>query len=210
MTVEMVPIPHGRPISVQEFDALPVDTSHRYEIENGLLLVNARPAPPHSRAIMRLVFQLDGQLPPGWEVFAEIEAELPVGRSQRRVPDVVVTQVDIDSQARIRSEQIALAIEIASSDGSAVRDYSTKAGEYAANGIPHYWVIDIVDLESIGLTVYRLNDDTGKYEIAPRVTGVVRLEAPLPLTIDLDKLSGPRHNSGTGSAESTATIPTSD
>jgi Uma2 family endonuclease len=69
MTVEMVPIPHGRPISVQEFDALPIDTSHRYEIENGLLLVNARPAPPHSRAVVRLVGQLNAQLPAGWEAF---------------------------------------------------------------------------------------------------------------------------------------------
>ncbi|WP_433682648.1 Uma2 family endonuclease [Nocardia sp. CA-119907] len=92
MKVEIVPIPHGQPISVQEFDALPIGTSHRYEIENGHLLVSACPAPSHRRAITRLVFQLERQLPTGWEAFAEIEAELPVGRCQRRAPDVVVTQ----------------------------------------------------------------------------------------------------------------------
>ncbi|MFX0576065.1 Uma2 family endonuclease [Nocardia nepalensis] len=192
MTAHMLPIPHGQPISVQEFDALPVDTSHRYEIENGLLLVNARPAPPHSRAIKRLLIQLDPQLPPEWEAFSEVEAELPKGPSPRRVPDVVVAPPDIDEQIRIRPEQIALAIEIASSDESAVRDYSIKAGEYAANGIEHYWVIDIVDPESVGLTVYTLDVDAGEYRITPRSTGLVRQEAPFPLVIDLDALVGPR------------------
>lgn len=192
MTVEMVPNPHGQPISVQEFDALPIDTSHCYEIENGLLLVNARPAPPHSRAVVRLVGQLNAQVPPGWEAFAELETELPVGRSPRRVPDVVVAPTDIDEQIRIRPEQIALAIEVASSDESAVRDYSIKAGEYAANGVEHYWVIDIVDPESVGLTAYTLDAEMGEYRITPRATGIVRHAAPFPLVIDLDALAGPR------------------
>lgn len=122
----------------------------------------------------------------------------------------MVTQADIDAQARIRSDQIALAIEVTASDESAVRDYSTKAGEYAVNGIPHYWVIDIVDLESIGMTMYRLNIDTGEYEIAPRVSGVVRLEDPFPLTIDLAMLSRPRRDSGSGSAEVAVASPNTD
>ncbi|MFI9510451.1 Uma2 family endonuclease [Nocardia sp. NPDC052566] len=193
MAVETVPISDGQPISVAEFDALPIDTSHRYEIENGLLLVNARPAPPQSRAIKRLLAQLDSQLPEGLEAFAELETELPKGRSPRRVPDVVVAPVEVDEQVRIRSEQIAIAIEIASSGESAVRDYSIKAGEYAANGIAHYWVIDIpnVDDEPAGLTVYTL-DSAGTYHITPRTTGVVSIDTPFPLTLDLDSLTGRR------------------
>ncbi|MFD3701615.1 Uma2 family endonuclease [Nocardia sp. NPDC058658] len=190
MTVEMVPSPRGRPITVAEFDALPTDTSQRYEIENGLLLVNARPAPPHSRAIQRLLVQLNGQLPSGWEAFAEIEAELS-GKSPRRVPDVVVGPVEIDEQARIRSDQIALAVEVASSGESAVRDYSIKAGEYAANRIAHYWVIDLIDAESVGLTIYTLDDD-GDYRITPRATDTVHVNEPFPLTIDLNVLTGRR------------------
>ncbi|MFC4373241.1 Uma2 family endonuclease [Nocardia halotolerans] len=190
MTVEMAPSPRGRPITVAEFDALPTDTSQRYEIENGLLLVNARPAPPHSRAIKRLLMQLDSQLPEQWEAFAEIEAELN-GRSPRRVPDVVVGPADIDDQLRIRSDQIALAVEVASSGESAVRDYSIKAGEYAANRIAHYWVIDLIDIESVGLTIYTL-DDTGGYRITPRATGTVHMSEPFPLTIDLSALTGRR------------------
>ncbi|MFE1591103.1 Uma2 family endonuclease [Nocardia sp. NPDC058705] len=189
MTVEMVPSPRGQPITVAEYDALPTDTSQRYEIENGLLLVDARPAPPHSRAIQRLLVQLNGQLPSGWEAFAKIEAELS-GKSPRRVPDVVVGPEEIDEQARIRSDQLALAIEVASSGESAVRDYSIKAGEYAANRIAHYWVIDLIDVGSVGLTIYTLDD--GDYRITPRATGAVHMDEPFPLIIDLNALTGRR------------------
>ncbi|MFC6010513.1 Uma2 family endonuclease [Nocardia lasii] len=194
MAVEMVLSPSGRPITVAEFDALPTDTNYRWEIENGLLLRTARPAPPHSRAIQRLLAQVNAQLPDGWEAFAEIEAELG-GRSPRRVPDVVVGPVDIDQQSRIRADQIALAVEVASSGESAVRDYSIKAGEYAANRIAHYWVIDLIDVESVGLTIYTL-DDTDGYRITPRATGTVSLVEPFPLTIDLVALAGRRTTGG--------------
>ncbi|MFI5777893.1 Uma2 family endonuclease [Nocardia sp. NPDC051570] len=190
MTVEMTQRPLEQSITVEEFDALPVDTSHRYEIENGLLLVNARPAPPHSRVMKRLAMQLDSQLPSGWEAFPEIEAELS-GRSPRRVPDLVVAPVEVDEQTRVRSEQIVLAIEIVSSVESAIRDYAIKAGEYAANKIANYWVIDIVNTDSVGLTIFTL-DTTGEYHITPRATGVVTVESPCPLTIDLDALTGRR------------------
>ncbi|MGF6881095.1 Uma2 family endonuclease [Nocardia sp. GAS34] len=186
MTVETAPIPPARSITVEEFDALPVDTSHRYEIENGLLLVNARPAPPHSRAIFRLMLQLHAQVPEGLEPFSGLEAEL-VGRSPRRVPDVVVAPVEVDEQSRIRADQIALAIEIATSGESAVRDFSVKAGEYAANSIAHYWVIDILEADSAGLTIYTL-DSEGNYHITPRTTGVVTVDSPFPVTIDLGAL----------------------
>lgn len=189
--IGMAPISHGQPISVEEFDALPVDNSHRYEIENGLLLVNARPAPPHSRAIKRLAAQLDNQLPPGLESFPELEAELPIGGSPRRAPDLVVAPIEVDEQVRVLSEQIALIVEVASSGDSAVRDCTTKASEYAANGIAHYWVIDILDTEAPGLTVYTL-DGAGGYRITPRATGIVKVEQPFPLTIDLDDLTARR------------------
>ncbi|MQY21261.1 Uma2 family endonuclease [Nocardia macrotermitis] len=193
MTVETAPIPRERAISVEEFDALAVDTDHRYEIENGFLLVNARPAPPHSRAIFRLMLQLNAQLPEGLEAFSELEAEL-IGRSPRRVPDVVVAPVEVDEQTRIRSDQIALAVEIATSGESAVRDFAIKAREYAANGIAHYWVIDILDGAPAGLTIFTL-DTEENYQIGPRTTGSVTVSEPFPLTIDIDTLTGPRKTS---------------
>ncbi|MGW4246840.1 Uma2 family endonuclease [Nocardia sp. NPDC004722] len=195
MTVEMAPNPHMRPITVEEFDALPVDNSFVYEIENGFLLVNARPAPSHSRVLKNLTIQLEDQIPEGWESYPEIDAELPVGKSQRRVPDLVVARDEVFEQTRVRSDQIALAVEISSSSESALRDYSIKAGEYAANGIAHYWVIDLLDVEhaSVGITIFTLSS-SGRYEMQPRMTGIVKVDEPFQLTIDLDALAAPRKN----------------
>ncbi|WP_158607841.1 Uma2 family endonuclease [Nocardia panacis] len=192
MTAEWVPTSHGEPISVREFDALPVDTSHRYEIENGLLLVNARPAPKHSRALSRTVEQLNAQLPEGWEAFAEVEAEFS-GRSPRRVPDIVVIPVEAAEQTRIRSDQIALAIEVATSGQSAVRDYIVKSREYAANNIACYWVIDLLDVDGdeVGLTIYTL-EEPGKYTYGPRLSGTVVVSEPFPLKLDLNAIVGQR------------------
>lgn len=183
---------HQHPISPEEFDALP-ETDHRCEIENGLLLVHAGLTAVRSRAIFRLSVQLDSRLPPEWEAFPGLEAEL-AGRSPRRVPDVVVAPVEVDEQARIRADQIVLAIEIATSGESAVRDFAVKAREYAANGIAHYWVIDILDDDSAGLTIFTL-DTEGNYRIGPRTTGAITVTEPFPLTIDIEALTGPRKTS---------------
>ncbi|WP_328602780.1 Uma2 family endonuclease [Nocardia terrae] len=67
---------------------------------------------------------------------------MPVGKSQRRVSDLVVAREEVFDQTRVRSDRMALAVEISSSSESALRDHSIKAGEHAANGIAHYWVID--------------------------------------------------------------------
>ena len=51
------------PLSLAEWDVLPEDTSHRYELVEGILLVAPRPAPLHQRAMVRLTADLDRQLP---------------------------------------------------------------------------------------------------------------------------------------------------
>ncbi|MBU3064107.1 Uma2 family endonuclease [Nocardia sp. NEAU-G5] len=186
----MAPTPYGRPITAEEFDTLRTDEPHRNEIENGLLLANGCLTPLRSRAISRLMVQLDSQAPPGLESFSGLEAEL-LGPSPRRVLDIVVAPVGVDEQARIRADQIVLAVEIATSGESAVRNFSVKAGEFAANGITHHWVIDILEPEPAGLTIYTL-DTEGNYHIIPRAAGVVSVDAPFPLTIDLGALTARR------------------
>ncbi|RMI29145.1 Uma2 family endonuclease [Nocardia stercoris] len=148
-----------------------------------------RPAPLHTRVIARLAAELDRVLPPGLEAFPELETELP-GRSPE-VPDLVVTAAQVDEQARVRADQVVLAVEVVSTGADAVRDYAVKAGEYAANGIAHYWVLDIIDPASPGLTVYTL-DALGEYRIAPRATGVVQLAGTVPMVLDLPALTARR------------------
>ncbi|MEV6608120.1 Uma2 family endonuclease [Kutzneria sp. NPDC051319] len=180
----------GLPISIQEFDELPADSSHRFEIEDGRLLVMIRPAGPHIKAARRLANCLDEQLPDDLESMVEFEAELS-GPSPRRIPDVVVCFSEVGDQVRIRGEEILLAVEIVSPGESAARDYIRKPAEYAANGIPITWVIDIQERPH-SLTVYTL-DDSGQYHFSSLITGsYTGMVGGHEVTIDLDSLTGPR------------------
>jgi Uma2 family endonuclease len=180
----------GQSISVASFDALPIDPTVRREIENGRYVEMNRPAGAHARAAARLVRLLDPQLPSELEAFAEPLVDLPVGRSPRRVPDVVIGPSDWDDTILLAS-RIALAIEIVSPGESASRDYITKPHEYAANGIPVTWVIDIQQ-DRVSLAEFVLGD-TGEYSVPEleygEFTGKV---AGVSITIDLDALTGPK------------------
>ena len=180
----------GDPISTQEFDELPADSSHRLEIEDGRLLVMNRPAGPHIKAAQRLVSYLNDQLPDALEAMGEFQAEL-ADPSPRRIPDLVVCTAEAADQLRVRADQILLAVEVVSPGESAARDYIKKPAEYAANGIPTTWVVDIQE-NPVSLTVYTL-DDTGQYHFSSPITGSYSgTVGGHEITIDLDALTGPR------------------
>ncbi|WP_188136076.1 Uma2 family endonuclease [Lentzea indica] len=113
-----------------------------------------------------------------------------VGKSPRRVPDVVVGPSDWEDTTLDPSE-IALAVEIVSPGESASRDYITKPHEYAANGIPVTWVIDIQQ-DRVSLAAFVLTD-TGEYQVPELEYGVFTGEvAGITVKIDLDALTGPK------------------
>jgi Uma2 family endonuclease len=181
---------YGDWISVEDFDRLPVDNAQRWEIEDGRLLVMNRPAGPHIKAAQRLVSYLNDELPDELEAMIEFQAEL-TGPSPRRIPDLVVCAADAGEQVRVRADQILLAVEVVSPGESASRDYIKKPAEYAANGIPTTWVLDIQE-DPISLTVYTL-DDTGQYHFSSPITGsYTGIVGGHKITVDLGALTGPR------------------
>jgi Uma2 family endonuclease len=188
--VTTAPPRHGSPLTRDEFDALPTDLPCRLEIEDGRLLVMDPAAGPHIRAAQRLAGQLNDVLPKELEAMLRFLAELS-GPSPRRVPDVVVCVEDASDQLRVRADQILLAVEVVSPGGSAARGYIKKPAEYAANGIPTTWVIDIQESPT-SLTVYTL-DETGQYHFTSPITGsYTGTVGGHEVTVDLDALTGPR------------------
>ncbi|MFI9379763.1 Uma2 family endonuclease [Kutzneria sp. NPDC052558] len=125
----------GDPISTAAFDELRMPDPCRLEIEDGRLLVTDWPAGPHLIARQRLAICLVDQLPVEFEALPAFEADL-AEPSSRRVPDVVVCTEEASEQARVRADQILLAVEVVSPGESAARGYIKKPAEYAANGIP--------------------------------------------------------------------------
>ncbi|MEV4312352.1 Uma2 family endonuclease [Actinocrispum sp. NPDC049592] len=103
-----------------------------------------------------------------------------------RVPDIVVVPEDPanDTVSRFNADRVLLAVEVIS-PGSRVTDTATKPAEYAAAGIPHYWVIDIEG--TLSLTAYHLAGDLG-YRQDPPATKRFTTAEPFQLDIDLTTL----------------------
>jgi len=186
-----LPWPPDHLLTLEEFAALPEDNAHRYELQEGILIVTPSALSLHQRVQYNLRNQIHDQLPLEWEPLSDFEV---VTRhrspSSVRVPDIVVmpTEEVGDNVPRVDGTDVRLAVEIIS-PGSHLTDTVTKPVEYASIGIPHYWVIDLEP--PISLTAYHLAGEFG-YQEAPAVTGVFTTSEPFPLTIDLPALTDRR------------------
>jgi Uma2 family endonuclease len=175
-------------LTLEDWIALPEDSSRNYELVEGVLVVSPRPVLRHQFAVWQLAAQIHTQLPK--ELAAVAEAELVVDSAQPptvRVPDAVVIRRKAltDDLARVHPEDVKLAVEILSA-GSRRTDRVTKFFEYAEVGIEHYWLIDLD--APISLSAYRLIDSD--YELVTERSGSVTVElAGTPVTIDLAALS---------------------
>ncbi|WP_280250313.1 Uma2 family endonuclease [Nocardia abscessus] len=175
-------------LTLEDWIALPEDSSRSYELVEGVLVVSPRPVLRHQFAVWQLAAQIHPQLP--YELAAVAEAELVVDPAQPptvRVPDVLVIRRKAlaDDLARVQPEDVKLAVEILSA-GSRRTDRVTKFFEYADVGIEYYWLIDLD--EPVSLSAYRLID--GDYELVAERSGSATVElAGNPVTLDLGALT---------------------
>lgn len=173
-------------LTLAEWDALPPDTSRCYELVEGVLLVVARPAPLHQRAMMRMCSQIEPQLPAELTVLADVDVVVKAGESPTvRAPDVIITREDCvaANPSRLAAADVVVAVEIIS-PGTGSTDRVTKMYEYADAGIPHYWLVDLD--KPVTLTAYTLVD--GNYEHVGDFAGTVTIPSPAGITLTLDAL----------------------
>lgn len=57
--------------------------------------------------------------------------------------------------------------------------------DYTEAGLPHYWILDLIEPVSMG--AHRLTKDAG-YAGGDKVTGIFRTAEPFPVTVDLTEL----------------------
>jgi Uma2 family endonuclease len=174
-------------LSLEDWAALPEDTTHRYEVAEGVLQVSPRPVSNHQRAVLKLGSQLERQVPGELEVLPEVEVVLFEDfPTTVRVPDLVVVPAKVaqTNPARYTADDVVLAIEVMS-PGSVRTDNVTKLDEYAKAGIEQYWIVDID--EPATLTVYRLID--GDYRRFDETSETLRVRTPTPLTVDVAALT---------------------
>lgn len=185
--------PQDHLLTIAEYERLPEDADHRWELQEGILVMSPSPKSRHMVTTSRLITQLEPQLPAGLGAIPDIDVNLelfpPDGPGQVRRPDLIV--VDAEAYERsdregtlLRASEVLVIVEIVA-PGSVRMDNKTKRGEYADAGIPHYWIIDVD--EPVSLIDCHLAGEFG-YQDNGGVTGEFTTTVPFPIRLDLPAL----------------------
>ncbi|MFC3995858.1 Uma2 family endonuclease [Nocardiopsis sediminis] len=151
-----------------------------YELVNGRAEIHATPESSHARTVHRLAFHLTNGEPEGRETFTRPVIVLNRERTHFRRPDVVVIDHYPPLDDYITTPPL-LAVEVVSSD-SVLRDHHTKRGEYAAFGIPSYWIVTVGPFAP-SILEFRLGGT--EYRCVGEVVGsdVFETDAPFPVKL---------------------------
>jgi Uma2 family endonuclease len=138
MTVVSVRLP-ARPLTLDDVAELAhSDPDHRYELQEGNLLVMPPADAEHAEMIMRVGAWLFSG---GYAGRVLATPGMRAGSSGRS-PDVLVRRVSgVDRTVWIEPADVLLTIEIVS-PGSMELDRYLKPIEYAEVGVPHFWRIE--------------------------------------------------------------------
>jgi Uma2 family endonuclease len=164
-------------LTLAEWEALPEAPDLRLELAEGVLVMSPQPMSWHLKAVMRLSYVLDEQLPIALTSLAEAEVVIADNPPTLRVPDIIVTRTSLYERNPARYDV---------TDGTRRVDQVLKFSEYAEAGIPQYWIIDVAEPTTV--LSYVLVEDA--YELSGEYSGMSTLEiAGNPVTIDLSALT---------------------
>lgn len=138
MTVASTDFHPDRPLTADDL-ALIQDDGHRYELDDGVLVMFPAPTFIHQVVVSRMTAMLAARAPRGLLVVAGPGVEIsPI---HYRVPDIVVVRVsDVDFDDKPVTKPPLLAIEVASPSTTAY-DRNRKKDVYAQFGIASYWIV---------------------------------------------------------------------
>lgn len=154
------------------------ETNLPVEVVDGQAIMSPAPASRHQHAVARLVQMLAAAAPAGLEVLPG-PLDWVLGREPLwvRQPDVVV--VDADPLPPRLTEPPLIAAEVVSPT-SRERDLVHKRAEYAAAGLPWYWLVDPEIPQVLVL------DNTGDtFEVAVNASGEERCHIAEPFAVEL-------------------------
>jgi len=180
MTVPLAPGGHW---TIADLARLP-DDGNRYEIFDGSLLVTPPPAIAHVVVQGRLTALLSAHAP---KHLLALDGGAGVNvrdGASYYVPDIVVIHADAPggNGYALDAVDVVLAVEVLS-PGNRGRDLVLKRHDYAAAGIPDYW---IVDREARTLTVLTLDKGATVYREDVIVRAGTPWQASRPFEITLD------------------------
>jgi Uma2 family endonuclease len=179
MTVMTSVIPHGRPFTVDDLEAMP-DDGNRYELIDGLLLVTPAPGWPHQEMGGELFFQLRLRCPADLRVLPAPFAVRTAVDSEVQ-PDIIVARY-IDLTEKNLPVAPLLAVEVLSRS-TRLKDRNLKKAHYERIGVFSYWILE-PGRPGGALTAFEL-DARGIYQQVAHVERDEEFAAtrPFPVTV---------------------------
>jgi Uma2 family endonuclease len=177
-------------LTLEQWDALEVDRTRRWELSEGTIIMSPRPQLGHQQISKRLTRLLDDHLPDGLQAVPEIEVTTSTSFPPSvRDPDIVVIPGRVDRRlTRVPAADVVLVVEIVS-PGSRRMDHVMKLHEYAKAGIENYWIVDPDAPAPERFLAYRLDGDI--YRQVPALSGDrVHVREPADIEFAVDELTG--------------------
>jgi Uma2 family endonuclease len=181
-------LPDKRDWTVKDLASLPEDL--HYELIHGRLILSPSPLPFHQFLGLRLATALEAHCPD--DILVSVDQSVRIDFRNEPRPDVVLIREEGAGCTPVLSADVLLAVEIVSPE-SVNRDREAKRQVYAYGGIRHYWIIDPTG-ETITFAEYHLTP--GGYERQVETDGVVRIDRPWPVVLDLPAWTQRRNRLG--------------
>ncbi|MFF3657454.1 Uma2 family endonuclease [Streptomyces olivochromogenes] len=174
----------------EDLDRLPEAPRHTELIDGALVFRMWPQGSWHGRLVTALTTTLKAQAPDGFEV--EREMTIRLDARNRPEPDLLLTDLPYDpDRTWYAPEDVKLVVEVVSPE-SAHRDRTVKLRKYAEAGIQYYWRIE--DEEGAPVVhAYELAEPSRSYAPAGIFRGTLERRVPFEISLDLDKLTPPRH-----------------
>lgn len=175
-------------LTLDEYLALPDDT--RAEIVDGVLRPMTRAGKKGREVQVVLTDLLRRQKPSRLRAALEEVVVIRATPPEARIPDVVVFRADADPAGETNhtfAADVLLVVEVVS-PGSQTADRYEKPAEYARNGIPSCWRIELEP--DISVHVYRLVDEVYRDEGVYTRGGLIKDPTLDWLSIEVNDLLG--------------------
>jgi Uma2 family endonuclease len=160
------PPPSGTPplhrITVDEYERIVasglLEDPARIELIDGYMVDKMAKNPGHSFSTIETYQALADRLPAGWSARQEQPVRIPAYDEPE--PDIsIVRGVNADYRSRVpEPADVALLVEV--SDSTLSTDRGLKLPAYAKDGIPVYWIVNLVDRQ---VEVYARPVKAGRY-----------------------------------------------
>lgn len=204
MADEPTPLSHEGAWTEDAYLAL--ETAGRHvELIDGSLLVGPTHDDRHAHAVAVVRAAVAAALPDGLEVTGPVALRLSPGRIL--VPDLVVAVPSASVAGEVRDSSVALVVIDVVGAGNGVADRWFKPQLYAGSRIPYALLVDHDDPFAVGNMLIG-----GRYHeyAAAEGDGILRLEEPFALELDLTALATAPSGAGDATEPEGADVPDAD